>query len=370
ATQWRADSLEQFNWYLLASMNSGLVTINADSKIVSINQAAAGMLDINTEDYIGKNYEELFEGNDSVLRMTADVLECMQPPSPQEIEFSTGSDESKVLGVSVSSIRDHKRQSIGAAVLMSDVTEVTRLRRELEAKNRLAALGEMAGGLAHQLRNSVGAINGYCHLLRKRFTKKGLETGSVEALAQEAAEAEKLIERFLQFARPLHPMIEQVHLDQLLADIVQGFRIRPETSRISISSDLPPQMVVEADPLLVRQALANIIENAVYAYDEKPGTIEISATTSADTVTIKIRDYACGIPPEDLEKIFTPFYSLRPSGTGLGLPLAEKIVDLHNGSLTVESRLGQGTAFTVVLPLKSRWSDKLSRLTSSVTAQS
>jgi len=229
-------------------------------------------------------------------------------------------------------------------------------------------LGEMAGGLAHQLRNSMGAITGYCALLKKRLRKSGLEIGSIEALIQETAEAEKLVERFLQFARPLAFKPEPASVNELVAQVVSTFEARPDCRQAEFVVRQTDDFTIGLDPLLMKQALTNIVENAFNAYENRKGRVEIrvgqvslipannwqESGTSALQLQIEVEDFGCGIAEDDLDKIFTPFFSCRPSGTGLGLPLARKIVDLHLGSLSVESQLGKGTTFTISLPIRSR----------------
>ena len=257
------------------------------------------------------------------------------------------------LGVTVSSIRDYSSNRVGASVFFSDLTEIKSLREEVEARNRLVALGEMAGGLAHQLRNSIGAIAGYGHLVKKRMAKNNLEIESITALEEEAKEAELLVDRFLKFARPFDLMPEKTGVYDIIDDLMKTFRVRQEIAHIvfSVSDSIPAGLTAEVDGLLIKQALANIIENAVNAYDDQPGKVEIILSAEIDSVIIRIEDCGCGIAAENLDKIFTPFYSSRPSGTGLGLPLAKKIIDLHHGRLSVTSKAGEGTAFTLTLPL-------------------
>lgn len=353
--QKKADSLEQFNKYLLASMSSGIVTVNEDGKVLSMNRAAAGILQANPGNHVGGHYSKLFGSGCLITRATDLTLTESRNRSYREYEFEAPDGANLSLGVTVSVIHDNTDKPIGASVLLSDLTEVKTLRQELEKRNRLIALGEMAGGLAHQLRNSMGAILGYSSLVKKRLGKNGIEIDSVEALVEETRQAETLIDRFLDFTRPFTLDRRRVNINRLIGKVIEKFRVRPDCRQVEFvlgkECSGPRSVEIELDGLLFEQALTNIIENAVNSYGGAEGSIEVGLLPNPEFLTIQVRDHGCGIAPENQEKIFTPFFSTRPSGTGLGLPLAGKIVDLHGGRLSVDSEPGKGTSFAITLPL-------------------
>lgn len=359
--QQKADSLEQFNQYLLSSITSGIITIDKEGRLLSVNRAAAKILGIEPSQYLHQPYTALFEASSELSEEIRRAVEEGRNMEYQEMEIEMPSGTKLALGVSISTVTDDHRQALGASVLMNDLTELHQLQKELETKNRMAALGEMAGGLAHQLRNSMGAITGYSTLLKKRLQKNGIEVGSITALIQEATETERLVEKFLQFARPLALTPERTSLEQLVSQVIEAFRTRAGYDKVEFSfTSKGEETVAEVDTLLIKQVLTNLIENAIHAYEGKPGLVEIALKKCDENISrkqrvtsdicLEVKDYGCGIPEEDLDKIFTPFFSSRPSGTGLGLPLARKIIDLHQGSLTVVSEVGKGTTFTITLP--------------------
>ncbi|UCD63357.1 MAG: PAS domain S-box protein [Candidatus Zixiibacteriota bacterium] len=356
AIQKKADSLEQLNEYLLNSMSSGLVMVDVKGKIVSANEATGKILDVSPQTLSGKPFRDLPGLDDEVVAAVRAVLRGEHSQFYREYDLKTVSDDNLTLGINISAIHDDTLSNIGASILINDLTEIKDLRREVESRNRLAALGEMAGGLAHQLRNSIGAMSGYCHLVRKRLLKSNLETDSITALEEETKEAEDLVDRFLHFARPFDFSPDRVDLVELVEDLAQTFRIKPNHEHIEVvvSTETGGAIVADIDGLLIKQALANLIENAVNAYKGGPGQIDLDLSLDAEHACVRVRDYGCGIAPDDIDKIFTPFFSSRPSGTGLGLPLAKKIIDLHDGRLTVDSRPDSGTVFTVTLPLVQR----------------
>lgn len=346
----RADSLEEFNDYLLRSVSSGVVIIDATGKILSVNDAASHILEEMPTDFVGRPYQHLFPPDSELHRLLRMALDQQLNTEYVEVEFlRSPSGQQSTLGVTASVIRNALALPVGISLLLNDLTEVKRLRKDLETKTRLAALGEMAGGLAHQLRNSIGAIAGYGKLVRRRLGDR--QTDGIEALLQETREAEQLVDRFLQFARPLDIHPKPVNLRLLLEELVASYRVRSQYDHIDFELEAPDTPVASADGLLLKQALTNIVDNAVNAYEGSSGGIQIVCRGAEGEVSVVVKDHGCGIAPADLDNIFTPFYSSRPSGTGLGLPLAARIVDLHHGRLLVDSQIGQGTTFTIVLPV-------------------
>lgn len=346
----KADSLEQFNRYLVNSMVSGIITFDNDGNILSLNDSASAMLKTTETILIGKNIDEMEFFNSAIKKAVNKTLSDNFSHGYKEYQLRINSEETLTAGVTIFSVYDNKTNKIGASVLMNDLTELKQLRRELEQKNRLAALGEMAAGLAHQLRNSLGAIMGFNTLVKKRLLKNNLDAGPASIIENEIKEAESLVERFLSFAKPLDVNAEKTDLIELVNDIINNIKIRNKNISIKANLEVPDNLEIQLDSLLIKQALSNIIENAANAYENEAGEININLFYDNLSVTIEIIDQASGIAEENIENIFTPFYSTKPSGNGLGLPLAKKIIDIHQGRLIVNSSVGLGTKFTVILP--------------------
>ncbi|MFZ5980605.1 MAG: two-component system sensor histidine kinase NtrB [Candidatus Zixiibacteriota bacterium] len=357
----RADSLEQFNRYLLESINSGIVTLDAEGRVVSVNRAGCRILGIEPERYLKHHYVELFKDEEPLNGILAAALGEGIVEGYQEFNFTSENGRSLVLGITVSLITDQDKKQVGVSILINDLTEITRLRGELETKHRLAALGEMAGGLAHQLRNSMGAILGYSHLLKKKLKDADESAGSIAALVQETKEAEQLIEQFLNFTRPFNYLPVETAVDAMLEELLESFRVRDNCQKMVFERVGAAGVSIFADALLLKQALANIIDNACNAYVNREGTVKIHTAIDGSCLSVAVEDFGCGISEENMDKIFTPFYSSRPQGTGLGLPLAGKIIDLHRGRLSIKSQPGQGTVFTVILPLAHTCHDQPKR---------
>ena len=345
-----AGSLERFNEYLLTSMASGIITLDSDGNVRSMNQAAGGMLGRDHTRADGLTYGDLFPPDTQPAVCLENAVVAGEMSSYRELPIEHADGVRTTIGMAVSAIRDHDDNQVGISVLINDLTELNRLREELEAKHRLAAMGEMAGGLAHQLRNSLGAIAGYARLARRKLENANLPQRSVDSLLDETDQAAALIRQFLDFTRPFSLSSVPVEIGDLLSETVQSFAVRKGYEKAQVQIERIEAARLEIDPLLFKQAVANLIDNAINSYADGNGTVWLSAFSAEDGYRITVRDAGCGISEEDQARIFTPFFSSKPSGTGLGLPLAGKIVDLHGGRIVMESHQGEGTSFTIVLP--------------------
>jgi signal transduction histidine kinase len=348
AIKTKADSLEQFNEYVLKSTESGVMTLDMAGRVLAINDTATKLLDITGAAVPGRKYDDLLSGDHPLSLTLAEVISSHQLAGYREIRWSD-----RVVGVSMSFVRNDAGVVIGLWILLFDLSNITALRKELENQKRLSALGEMAGGLAHQLRNSMGAISGYSTLVRKHLHQSGAAEVQIESLIEETRQADQLIRRFLSFARPLECVPVVVSVGSLTKEIVDSFRVRPDFVHITLNVQAPEDGQAQLDPLLFKQVMGNLIENAALSYADRRGEVEIATTVRDKEVVITITDNGCGIPSDKLEQVFTPFYSSRPDGTGLGLPLAARIIEMHHGRLTLSSELGRGTVATIVLPAAS-----------------
>ena len=342
----RADSLEQFNEYILNSTESGMLTVDTSGRVLAINATALRLLGVG-EMPVARSGEATLPGGHPLALTIQHALTDRQAVSYREEDWS-----GKSVGISMSFVRNDKSQIVGLWVLLFDLSETANLRKELENRQRLSALGEMAGGLAHQLRNSMGAISGYATLVKKHLAKAGEQTGQADSLIEETRQADELIKRFLSFARPLEFEPTAVVVTSLVSEIVAALAVRPDFAQITLTTEINCSARCRAmiDPLLFKQALSNLIDNASLAYDNRVGEIQVTVSQTANEVVIAVRDRGRGIPADKLDKVFTPFYSSRPDGTGLGLPLAARIAQMHSGRLTLQSSTGDGTTAILTIP--------------------
>jgi len=348
----RAENLEVYNNYVLKSISTGVITLDNDRNISTINRSAARIFMLEDEDLSGKNYRDELGCFPELLAQIQLFFEHGEAISNQQVSISNENGAKSLLSVSVSTLHDSRGDVIGTWIILNDQTEFIRMREELDLKSRMATLGEMSGGLAHQLRNSIGAIVGFAKLIRKKSRGNPAIRQNLDYLLGESLEAESLVARFLDFARPLEITPESFDPVELLENIISGMNEKYSHVKIRIDTVMSPDISIKGDILLLKQAVGNIVDNACHAVSENAGEVRISAAIKDNNLEIVIADNGYGIPKEYREKIFTPFFSGSPSVTGLGLPLARKIINLHEGSLTFESSQA-GTTFRILLPLAS-----------------
>jgi len=347
----RAEDLEVYNNYILKSINTGIITMDNSQRISSLNRAAVDILELQDANAVGEDYSKLFAEFQGLQELIEDFLGNHRPINNSEVLTKMRSGLSRALAVSLFSLSDSRGQRIGLSLILNDQTEFLKMQEELELNRRMASLGEMSGGLAHQLRNSIAAIIGFAKLIEKRIPENCGAGENMHLLLKEAAEASALVGRFLDFARPLYLEVVDINLIDILEEITAPAKQRYPALKILFENISRGKANISADSLLLKQAIGNIIDNACQAAGEKGGQIKIALRIAGEMAETIISDNGPGIPENIRDKIFTPFFSGTPSGSGLGLPLARKIIALHGGRVDFDSQVGQGTTFIVSLPL-------------------
>jgi len=351
----RADSLARYNDYILGSISSGVVICDSGGNVTRFNRSAENILKFFEKDCRGKHYREIFGDNHRLAILLDDALLRGITHSRREFEIRRPDGERLWLGCSSSMINDERGAGMGAVLLMIDLTEIRRLQELSSYSEKMASLGEMSAGLAHEIRNSFAAVLGFAKLLRKRGELQGKDSDLVQAILKESDDAEILLSRFLTFARPLSYCPEIVDPAALVRTTLDTFT-HPNLEKIRISDRASDQIPkIQGDPVLLKQALSNLLLNAC---DAMPDGGDILIETKFNVhkfgrpeLTISISDSGVGIAPENHEKIFKPFHTEKANGTGLGLAVVKKIVVMHQGRIDVKSRPGKGSRFTIYIPL-------------------
>ncbi len=348
--------VERFNNSLLGAITTGVVVIDSKGALIGINDKARTYLGSDetilqsadkAEDYVG-----LFAEYPEIKSRVEQVLLSANCDTPDfEYERTAADGAINTFRVSLMPLLENKSSLRELMLLISDQTEVARAQKRLEDSRQLATLGEMSAGLAHQLRNSISAAMGFSALVKRKTEDADLEGSaeSLESLLKELHDEAALVDRFLSFSKPLSLDAEMTQISEFLAGALAGYSSDPETdARVHVEIKSDGQ--VELDALLLKQALGNLIDNGLRASQKNNSPVDIVAEVSSDEVSIIVSDYGCGISADEQERIFTPFYSSSPSGTGLGLSLARKIVALHGGVLDLVSRPNCGSTFTIQFP--------------------
>ncbi len=350
----RADSLARYNEYILGSITSGVVICDSSGKISRFNPSAEKILQYFEKDCRGRHYKELFGANHKLSVLLDDALILGTVHSRLEFEIKRPDNEKLWLGCSSSMINDENGEGMGAAILMIDLTEIRRLQEISSYSEKMASLGEMSAGLAHEIRNSFAAVIGFANLVKKSPVLDKGTADLVDSLKNESLAAEALLSRFLNYARPLEIVPEPIDLRQLAESAIGNLSSMDNISlETRFEENLPD---ITGDFALLKQVLSNLLLNACDAVQGGGHIIlEIKMNPrknprERNEMVISVSDNGIGIDPSKKEKIFEPFYTDKANGTGLGLALVKKIVILHRGRIEVHSKPGKGTRFTLYLP--------------------
>ncbi len=332
----RAGDIESYNENILQSVPSGVISTDKGWKVVKANAAAGRILGLEPEDIRDMDFRDLFPD----ARM-------QRPDKRGEAQYVTASGKRLWLGYSLSPLVDSGGSEIGRLFVFTDLTGLKALEDQAELRNRLSSLGEMSAGIAHELKNSMGVIAGYMRLLSRQADSSLM--GTVEAVNAEVGIMDRIITDFQAFTRSRELNLSEVGLRPLAESASQG--VSAQRPDVEVVLDIPEELALEGDEILLRQSLANLIQNAADSMPEG-GTVTVSAGASEDKITISVSDTGHGIDDEMLEKVFLPFFTTKEKGTGLGLAIAHRTVIDHSGDITVESREGGGTAVRVTLPVR------------------
>jgi two-component system, sporulation sensor kinase E len=342
----RAENIETYNENILQCVTNGVMTFDKDCHLTTINRAALDMLRLQRDQAIGKTSQELF-GEGELARSVHETLEKKVPSARMEAMLDRPGGRIW-LGYNTAVLSDRQAAALGVIVSFSDLTEVKRLQEQVELRERLTALGEMSAGIAHELRNPMAVISGYLTLLSKKNDSADQET--IRSIANEINGMNRIIGDLLTFARPASLNRVKVTIkDMITSCLAAVLQAKGENSRIETILNLA-DVEVSVDEVLMRQAFSNLLQNAVEAMPDG-GTLTIEAQTNRD-LKIAIRDTGNGIPSDKLKKIFLPFFTLKDTGVGMGLALVHKIITSHGGRVDVASTEGQGTVFSIMLPLR------------------
>jgi PAS domain S-box-containing protein len=333
----KASSIEIYNEDILQSVPSGVVSFDNDLKITKMNSAAEKILELAESDCAGRSYDRIFGGP------IEGIVGRKTPVERAEARYTTRSGKSLWLGLNLSLLKDSSGKGIGHILVFTDLTELKAFQSQMELRDRLSTLGEMSGGIAHELRNPMAVISGYTKILSKKADASLLP--AVDAISREVSVMDRIITDFLSFARPTELVISDVDLDKLIRSCVQS--ISEPAGGIAISCDtagLPP---IKGDEVLLRQSISNLLQNAIESMPEG-GELRVFCSTGNGLV-LSISDTGHGIPENIREKIFLPFFTTKERGTGLGLPIVHKVVGSHGGTIHLDSN-ERGTTFKITFP--------------------
>jgi len=348
----RAEQTERLSEEVTRNMPAGLLLVNASGIITSANPAAETALGIRGLAY--RRYTEALGADSAVTRLIGNCLAHGRTHRREEIQHATLSGELRQLGVTISPVMHGTgtQKVSGAICLLSDLTELAALQRQMHLKENLAALGELSAGIAHEFKNALATISGYAQMIQGEASE--VTAKYADRILEQTRAITHVITEFMKFARPLELANDQVEVRPLVERVIAEVR------------DVVPQVILAAegdfaqvsgDEGLLRQAVLNLARNAAEASRDRPsgGRVIVRGSVEQnggfDVQRISVSDNGPGIPPADLPKIFRPFYTTKAQGTGLGLAVVQKIVVQHGGTVEVRNQPQGGAEFILWLPL-------------------
>lgn len=345
--------LRRLNEHIVSSIRSGLITTGLDGSIAVFNTAAQELTGRDAAGMIGKSVGVLFGEAfwDRILK--ANLLKNAKALRHEEwIEMPGGS--KRYLGFSVSPLLDESSSLIGFIISFQDLTDINRLEEEVRLKDRMAAVGRMAAGIAHEIRNPLTSMRGSVEILRSRANIAGKDARLLDILIEESDRLNQFIEDFLSFANPRRHPKQVLDLVPVLRDSVALMRNNPEirdTHTVDLRIEEPSFPVFGSGDRL-KQVFWNLAQNAIRAMPEG-GRLTVGVRNAAPgTGEIFFQDEGIGMSPEQLEKIFQPFHSNFRGGHGLGLSIVFQIMEDHKAKIVFESGQGKGTRVRLIFPLE------------------
>jgi len=335
---------------VVTSLPVGLIATDKDGKIAFYNSAAERITGLNIAAAHGKDADSILPNHFCGLKESLDRGASIYEKE-MECEFS----EDKIVPVSVSAskIINEEEQFVGQLLIIRDLGEVRRLQDEIRRKENLAAIGGLAAGVAHEIRNPLSSIKGIASYFRDKSDEDSSDQEMAGVMILEVDRLNRVISELLEFAKPTELKLKTSDVNSLISHSVRLIETEAAAQDIAVQLDLPQQPILaEIESDRFSQCLLNLYLNSLQAM-EKGGQLTIkSALTDNDHIAIEIRDTGPGIMAEDLNKIFDPYFTTKPNGTGLGLAIVHKIIEAHNGSVKVRSVPGKGTTIVIVIPAK------------------
>ena len=334
---------------VMSGLGDGLLLFNSEGRAVLVSPSVEKFLGRAPEDLRGRHVSEIFPSRHPLRGVLQIQGEEIVPAESKELILE-GKDGPQRIGVNVQVIREHGAR-IGTLVTLRDVESIERIGNQLQVSERLAALGRVTAGVAHEVKNPLNSMRLWLEVLKANMPIDPEPQQAVKMLDSEIDRLDRAVKTFLNFTKPVEINLEETSLPALLAEVLDAARPSINKAGLRLEADLPeafPPVLV--DHQLIHQAVLNLLLNAC-DFTSSGGTIKLSLERNSDYAIVEVRDSGKGISPEDQKKIFQLFFTTRPGGTGIGLANTFRFVQLHNGRIEFESEAGRGTAFRIELPL-------------------
>jgi len=355
--------LKSYTDHILGSLGSGIVTLDLDGRVVTLNATAAALTAQRIPAAVGRPATEVFRDAPELRDLLLETLRTRVGVPPVSLALPCGDAGPVPVEASTTPLRGAEGQALGVVAVLRDLTAVRELEAQLRRSDRLVALGTLAAGLAHEIKNPLTSVMTFSRHLARRFDDERFRQRFQSVVPRELERINAIVEGLLRLARPTRLTLAPVHLPALVEQALELYAPRLEARQIRVRREcavgLPP---VPGDAEHLYQAVLNLVANAIDAMEAGgiltarvgwPVPDPARPGLPPDRLLVEIGDTGPGIPAGEAPSLFDPFFTTKPGGTGLGLAITHKIVEDHGGTVTFRSTPGEGTVFTVALPVRS-----------------
>jgi two-component system nitrogen regulation sensor histidine kinase GlnL len=354
---------DRFFRHLVFNLRTGVLAITRTGHVAAVNDLAYRVLGLTPHPAdLGRPFAEVLQDCPEICRVLQQAFEDVDDlPNRAEMRLrKTG----RAIGYTVSRIHDDEGALVGATLFFKDLTRVEQIEERDRLRDRLAALGEMAAAIAHEVKNPLASIEVMAGVLRRQLTDQPEALETLTDIIKEAKMANAIVVEVLEFVRPISLQVDRVSLGEVLKDSITLAEAKMRRGAVTVETNVAPEVPeLLADSHQLRQLFTNLLANAFEALGGEghvdiraeflPGEDEQAGSGEplAPQVAVEVKDNGPGIGADDLERIFSPFFTTKPQGTGLGLAIVRKVVDAHDGRIDAVSAPGRGATFKITLPV-------------------
>lgn len=355
------EELKALHRNIVNSVMSGLITVTNEGRITFFNRVAESATGMTEDEVLGRPIDSVFP---NLEFSTSNVTEVAQYPANRATREVVGGREVH-LRWSISPLFNAQQRTVGHVLFVRDITDLLAMESRMKRAEQLAAIGELAARVAHEIRNPLASISTSVELLSRQPTTTALAARLMGIVRREVESLNSWIGDFLDYSREVRLEFRPVRASAVVQETLEAFRQEAHGVRLDLDYGVDPaDTVVRADPQRLKQVIWNLLRNAVEAQEDAvhPSAsarnsdapriaVRIDRTEDRQSLVISVRDWGCGMTEETARQVFEPFFTTKPKGTGLGLATSYRLVDAHGGHLKITSTLGHGATFLIVLPL-------------------
>ena len=341
--------IQAFSDTVVDHLPLGLLATDPRERLLTVNRTAEALLDMNASGIIGKTIKEALPEQ---LGSHFSNLQAGRTHGPIEIDYTRNDGKRISLELFSTRLNEQDGSDSGQVLLLRDLSEIRSLRQEIAKNQRLATVGRLAAGVAHEIRNPLSSIKGFATYFKERYADNAADTQTATIMIQEVERLNRVVSQLLDFARPVTIKRQEINVARFIAASLERIEHQLKEKAIVVSTRIADDtLAIYADADHLAQVLLNLYLNAIQAMEDGGQLTIIAEPESSGMLLLQIRDTGSGIANEELAHIFDPYFTTKATGTGLGLAIAHNIITAHRGRISVDSRPGQGTTVTIALPL-------------------